>query len=302
MTELNIKELQAPFDPTEVEWRVQPGGYNQKTQVLAYIDARAIQNRLDQIAGPENWKIEQPVPVLSSVAMVSYDSKYWDQSEGKHVVTPKVGYGLPPARSKAENVTSVAVADKYLSGFLCGLSIKLAGEWLTRWDGSDTTDFQPFKGGLSGAFKRAAAQWGIGRYLYDLDDKYPVLIHSHIHESKKKDKIDGDWKNWLPPLLPDWALPDGYEGDQYAHLMGAPQPKEEKKDEPAPQAAPPSSADIHAAAMKMITEATSGDNVDLYTLEDYRTRLKKKNEEGALSDNHFKQVETLIDAFKEKHG
>jgi len=34
--------------------------------------------------------------------------------------------------------------------------------------GAENSDIEPVKGGLSDSFKRAAVQWGIGRYLYSL--------------------------------------------------------------------------------------------------------------------------------------
>jgi hypothetical protein len=56
-------------------------------------------------------------------------------------------------------------------GVLCGISINVTGDpltpcWITKWDGADNNDYQGVKGGLSAAMKRAAVQWGIGRYLY----------------------------------------------------------------------------------------------------------------------------------------
>ena len=58
-------------------------------------------------------------------------------------------------------------------GVLCGISILItrrggSSEWVTKWDGAENTDREAVKGGLSGAMKRAAVQWGIGRYLYRL--------------------------------------------------------------------------------------------------------------------------------------
>ena len=58
-------------------------------------------------------------------------------------------------------------------GVLCGLSIRVQrdgapAEWITKWDGAENTEIQPVKGGLSAAMRRAAVQWGIGRYIYDL--------------------------------------------------------------------------------------------------------------------------------------
>jgi hypothetical protein len=56
-------------------------------------------------------------------------------------------------------------------GLLCGLSIRFVREegtieWITKWDGAENTEVSPVKGGLSSSMRRAAVQWGIGRYLY----------------------------------------------------------------------------------------------------------------------------------------
>ena len=58
-------------------------------------------------------------------------------------------------------------------GVVCGLSIRIvredgSSEWVTKWDGADNSDIEAVKGGLSNAMRRAAVQWGIGRYLYEL--------------------------------------------------------------------------------------------------------------------------------------
>lgn len=56
----DIKEkLQSPFNPNEIEWRVQQSGEsNGKVwcMVLAYIDARALQRRLDDVFGVFGWE------------------------------------------------------------------------------------------------------------------------------------------------------------------------------------------------------------------------------------------------------
>jgi len=54
---MNLHDLSAQFNPDEIEWRV--GATNKdKTKgiALAYITARAVMDRLDQICGPENWQ------------------------------------------------------------------------------------------------------------------------------------------------------------------------------------------------------------------------------------------------------
>jgi hypothetical protein len=89
-------------------------------------------------------------------------------------------------------------------GVLCGLSIKTGGEWVTKWDGAENTDIEGVKGGLSGAMKRAAVQWGIGRYLYGLDETFAQVNEGGRFRGKTK---EGKPFKWDPPRLPDWALP-----------------------------------------------------------------------------------------------
>lgn len=83
---------------------------------------------------------------------------------------------------------------------LCGISIwdEDKKEWITKWDGADNTHIEPTKGGLSDSMKRAAYQWGIGRYLYDLPSVWTAV--------KVKGKGFAIVKN---PELPSWALDEG---------------------------------------------------------------------------------------------
>lgn len=120
------EQLQQIFPSKDIEFRV--GATNgDKTMglALAYVQARAIQSRLDQVLGMENWK-------------VSY-----------------------------REITG---------GFLCTLSLYINGEWISKEDGANITDFESIKGGISNAFKRVAASgFGIGRYLYSCKQKwYPI--------------------------------------------------------------------------------------------------------------------------------
>lgn len=107
-------------------------------------------------------------------------------------------------------------------GVLCGLSLKLDGEWVTKWDGAGSTDFEPFKGGLSDSMKRAAVQFGLGRYLYNLDETFVECSAT---------KGQGNWKYaktkddkvfyWKTPTLPDWALPKVKAPSAYVSLEQA---------------------------------------------------------------------------------
>lgn len=57
--------LAAPFDPAEVEWRPQgKTGPGKRVQLLPYVDARDVQDRLDAVCGVGGWSFElEPVVV-----------------------------------------------------------------------------------------------------------------------------------------------------------------------------------------------------------------------------------------------
>ena len=113
-----LEKLKEKFADEDLEFRV--GATNKdKTMglALAYVQARAIQTRLDEVVGVDKWK-------------VSY-----------------------------REVTG---------GFICTLSIFI--------NGSNMTEFESIKGGISSAFKRVASSgFGIGRYLYkSRNNWYPI--------------------------------------------------------------------------------------------------------------------------------
>ncbi|MFS0753010.1 Rad52/Rad22 family DNA repair protein [Oceanobacillus sp. 1P07AA] len=100
------------------------------------------------------------------------------------------------------------------NGILCGIKIHFSnGKTLTKWDGADPTDFESTKGGISNASKRAAVQWGIGRYLYKVNEMM-VELHQERKENNMKyhnDKRHGIKGYWYTPQLPQWARVDNGE-------------------------------------------------------------------------------------------
>lgn len=87
-------------------------------------------------------------------------------------------------------------------GMLCGISIFIGGEWVTKWDGAPNNPDHPIKGVISAAMKRAAVLWGIGRYLYDID-----LGFAKVHPGGKFRQAANKAKqieafNWDPPPVP----------------------------------------------------------------------------------------------------
>lgn len=113
-------------------------------------------------------------------------------------------------------------------GVVCCLSIRVDGEWITKEDGADNTEFEPIKGGLSDSMKRAAYEWGIGRYLYDLPEGWAEIHENGQHFSRVRTKDGEDISfRWDPPRLPDWALP-----------KDAAQPPSQREQDPPKQEAP----------------------------------------------------------------
>ena len=106
------------------------------------------------------------------------------------------------------------------TGYMCGISIKVDDEWVTRWDGSEKTgngSIDQVKSTMSAAMKRTGVQWGIGRYLYQFDSefadaktcdsRYKVLSGYTYQESKDKKSGSKFGFQWKAKPLAAWALP-----------------------------------------------------------------------------------------------
>lgn len=155
-TEKIKKALERPFPVDRIHWRL--GSTNAKQLgvkpweatrgiPLAYIDARDVMKRLDDVLGPENWQCTYPI-IAEGIA-------------------------------------------------ICNLSVRYPGtdEWITKANGAGDTQVEAEKGKLSDALKRAAVNFGIGRYLYSLPNVW----------------VDVQNGKFDPPLLPRWATPEGYD-------------------------------------------------------------------------------------------
>ncbi len=116
------------------KWRVgQTNSDKTKCSVLAYIDARDVMDRLDQVAGPGNWQRE-----------------YRDVK----------------------------------NNLFCGVGLLIDGEWVYKWDCGSESNIEAEKGESSDAFKRAAVNWGIGRFLYDMDTPWFKFDGRNIIDDK----------------------------------------------------------------------------------------------------------------------
>ena len=141
------KRLSEPFAAADVEWRVtKTRNSNSEGLAVAFIDSRAIQNRLDDVVGPFFWRTRF-IP--------------W------HQYVPRPGKYEDPSEAPKAPVSSQ----------LCGLSIyhEERKEWVEKVDGAENTDIEAIKGGISDSFKRAAVLWSVGRYLYEIPAKWVSL-------------------------------------------------------------------------------------------------------------------------------
>lgn len=123
------------------------------------------------------------------------------------------------ARDVMNLLDEVCGAENWQSDFkdiggqtFAGIGIKIGENWVWKWDTGSESNIEKEKGQASDSLKRAAVQWGIGRFLYDLDIKkvktnekkgdknYPYVIDDngkrvwnlteHINNSSKTFKTD----------------------------------------------------------------------------------------------------------------
>jgi hypothetical protein len=128
-----LTELEVPFPPDQVRWRVMNTSNDKKRgQVVPYADPRAYADRLNALVSPQGWTRTYLVETMNNITRVS---------KGESVLTGKV------------LVT-------------CTLTIACLGshsgtgeEWADDPNGLTAADAQ--------AFKRACACFGLGRYFYD---------------------------------------------------------------------------------------------------------------------------------------
>ncbi len=185
VTEEGLKALAAKFHESQIEWKIQTITKDEKkAMVVPYIDARAVQNRFDSVCGAQNWRNH-----LTPVKAIA---------NGQEVINMLHGI-------------SVRIAD-------------LDGDWLTKWDGSNPSSIESFKGVISTSERRAAVQWGPGRDIYGLETEWVTLIDGKDGKCKGsfKSKLENRTKfvTFNPPKLPEGYRDDNGEGGKPHTVAG----------------------------------------------------------------------------------
>lgn len=68
---MNLADLKKPFLPDLVSWRIGSTTKDKsKGMALAYVDARVVMQRLDEVCGPENWQCDYPHAAQKTVCRI----------------------------------------------------------------------------------------------------------------------------------------------------------------------------------------------------------------------------------------
>ena len=177
------QKLSAPFTDAELEWRAQQVGKRNDGSIWAivvpFVQSRAIMQRLDDVLTPAGWQA-----------------------------------------SFRETSTGVDIENKHNSfqGYICRLGVReiIEDDFVYREDGANATNVEAIKGGISGALKRAAVHFGIGRYLYDFDTMFVDVTQSSDQKCPNdggnyifiNQKGDGNRK----PDVRGWAVAPSQDG------------------------------------------------------------------------------------------
>lgn len=175
-----VSRLAEPFPEDEVKWLPAFGSGNKGA--LAYVDARTVANRLNEVVGAENWsdRYMESTIVHSEVRDVTdYDLLPEDR------VAKRTKYKTTP---KYESDKKFVYNDIRYGGIRCDLTVL----GVTKSDVGVPSFAEQLKGAYSDSLKRAAVKFGIGEYFYRLGTLDAVVDYGRVT---------------VPPELPEWALP-----------------------------------------------------------------------------------------------
>lgn len=142
------QQLRAPLPSKSISWRVGRKTNNDTVgQALPFITPRVIQNMLDDIVGPSNWR---------------------NSFQG--------------ATLGAGNASVIAIIELRLDGEWIAKSDAAQVDSF-KDDSENNSREMAIKGAYSDAFKRAAVMWGMGRYLYEYDAPWIPLDGKRLSET-----------------------------------------------------------------------------------------------------------------------
>jgi hypothetical protein len=136
-----LAELEVPFAPQQVQWRVTNTSNDKKRgQIMPYADPRAYTDRLNALFSPQGWTRTYTVETLNNITRLK---------KGENVITGKV---------------------------LVTCTVTIIGLWSHSGTGEEWADGDfGLTSADAQAFKRACSCFGLGRYFYDFNPPWVDL-------------------------------------------------------------------------------------------------------------------------------
>lgn len=175
------KKLQAPFEESDIKWRVQQAGIpsSGKPYVMAipYVSNRAIQKRLDEVFGPFGW-----------------ENAYMPTPDGKGYLCGITIHGEKRSVTKWDGAEYTNIEP--LKGAL-----------------SDSMKRSAVQLGIGRYLYNLEMQFAICEIVQYQRD----AVNCHIHYVDKKQRSGKTFISWHNPPLPKWAIPF----EDYSHFINA---------------------------------------------------------------------------------
>ena len=163
-----LAELEVPFSPDQVRWRVTNTTNDKKRgQVVPYADSRAYTDRLNALFTPQGWTREYKVETMTNITRIK---------KGESILSGKVLVTC--------TVTILGIGSHSGTG----------EEWADDDNGMTSADAQ--------AFKRACSCVGLGRYFYDIP---PIWVDLDQNRQPVRTPVLSAWalpENWRKGMRP----------------------------------------------------------------------------------------------------
>ena len=170
-----LAEVEVPFPPDQVQWRVTNTTNDKKRgQVVSYADPRAYTDRLNALFSPRGWTREYKIETMN-------------------------------------NITRVKKGESLLSGkMLVICTVTVIGLWSHSGTGEEwADDDNGMTAADAQAFKRACSCFGLGRYFYDIP---AIWIDLDQNRRPVKTPVLSAWdlpENWRKGMRPRARSGDG---------------------------------------------------------------------------------------------
>ena len=170
-----LAELELPFSPEQIQWRVTNTAKDKKRgQIVPYADPRAYADRLNFLFSPQGWTREYKIETMNNITRMKKGESF---ISGKILVTCTVTIaGLSSHSGTGE-------------------------EWADDENGMTSADAQ--------AFKRACACFGLGRYFYEFHGSWVDLDQN---QQPKRIPALPPWaipENWRKGIRPAGRYENG---------------------------------------------------------------------------------------------